>query len=71
MTLNVSDLKRSLEFYQGLFGMPIQARQGSRLLLRVGAGPQYLALQPADAGPGYNHFGIGVDNFDAGRAMRF
>ena len=72
MTLNVSDLKRSLEFYQGLFGMPIQARQGSRVLLRVGAGPQYLALQPADAGtkPGFSHFGISVDNFDAGRAMQ-
>lgn len=72
MTLNVSDVKRSLEFYQALFGMPIQARQGARVLLRVGAGPQYLALQPADAGtkPGFSHFGIGVDNFDAGQAMQ-
>src|SRR5579863_10520814 len=72
MTLNVSDLKRLLDFYQGLFGMPVQARQGSRVLLRVGAGPQYLALQPADAGakPGFSHFGIGVDNFEAGRAMQ-
>ena len=36
MTLSVSDPKRSLDFYQGLFGMPIQARQGatSRWTLR-------------------------------------
>ena len=27
-TLSVSDPERSVEFYQGLFGMPIQARQG-------------------------------------------
>ena len=44
MTLFVSDPKRSLEFYQGLFGMPIQARQGNSGagLLRIGSGPQYL-----------------------------
>ena len=29
ITLTVSDVGRSLDFYQGLFGMPIQARQGS------------------------------------------
>jgi hypothetical protein len=28
MTLTVSDPRRSIDFYQGLFGMPIQARQG-------------------------------------------
>ena len=27
--LAVSDPKRSVEFYQGLFGMPVQARQGA------------------------------------------
>ena len=44
ITLTVSDVKRSLEFYQGLFGMPIQARQGSTVLLRIGNGPRFLAL---------------------------
>ena len=29
LTLTVSDLPRSLRFYQELFGMPIQARQGA------------------------------------------
>src|SRR5262245_696543 len=29
ITLTVSDVKRSVEFYQGLFGMPVQARQGA------------------------------------------
>ena len=51
MTLYVSDPKRSLEFYQGLFGMPIQARQGTAGsgLLRIGSGPQYIALAAAGA----------------------
>lgn len=71
MTLVVSDIARSVEFYQRLFGMPIQGRQGSTVLLRVGAGPQFLALKPADSGvrPGYSHFGIGVANFDAERTL--
>jgi hypothetical protein len=45
-TLSVSDPKRSLEFYQALFGMPIQAYQGpddsAPPGLRIGAGPQFL-----------------------------
>jgi len=49
MTLTVSDVKRSLDFYQGLFGMPIQARQGSSVFLRIGAGPKFVALKQAAA----------------------
>ena len=72
MTLVVSDIARSVEFYQGLFGMPVQGRQGSTVLLRVGAGPQFLALKLADSGarPGYSHFGLGVANFDAERTLK-
>lgn len=72
MTLLVSDLQRSLEFYQGLFGMPIQARQGSTVLLRVGTGPQFLALKAAEgsARPGYSHFGLAVDGFNADRVLK-
>ena len=42
ITLTVSDVKRSVEFYQGLFGMPVQARQGSTVLLRIGSGPRFI-----------------------------
>src|SRR5574339_126889 len=71
MTLAVSDVKRSLEFYQGLFGMPIQARQGDGPLLRVGPGPKFMALAPAgtDRRPGVSRFGIAVENFDADRIV--
>jgi catechol 2,3-dioxygenase-like lactoylglutathione lyase family enzyme len=71
MTLTVSDLKRSLDFYQGLFGAPIQARQGSTVLLRVGAGPQYLALAESreNAKPGISLYGMSVDGFNAGRIV--
>jgi catechol 2,3-dioxygenase-like lactoylglutathione lyase family enzyme len=71
ITLTVSDVKRSLEFYQGLFGMPVQARQGSTVLLRIGDGPRFLALRQAGAGerPGISALGFGVRDFTVDRAM--
>jgi catechol 2,3-dioxygenase-like lactoylglutathione lyase family enzyme len=70
MTLSVSDPKRSLEFYQRVFGMPIQARQGSTVCLRVGSGPQFLALSAAGSGaPSINHYCLTVDGFNQDRLL--
>lgn len=71
MTLAVSDPQRSLEFYQGLFGMPVQARQGPTPCLQIGDGPQFMALTGggADARPEINHFCLTVEPFDAERLM--
>ena len=66
--LAVSDPKRSVDFYQGLFGMPIQARIGATTLLRVGAGPQFISIAPAGSGaPAISHYCLGVDGFDVGK----
>ncbi len=72
ITLTVSDVKRSLEFYQGLFGMPVQARQGSTVLLRIGNGPRFLALRPAASGerPSISALGFGVQDFSVDRALQ-
>lgn len=72
LTLTVSDVGRSIKFYQDLFGMPIQARQGSTVFLRIGAGPQFLALRPAAAGerPSISAFGMGVEDFSIDRVLR-
>src|SRR5688572_20226276 len=72
ITLTVSDVKRSVDFYQGLFGMPIQARQGSSVLLRIGSGPRFLALRQAAAGerPSISALGFGVQNFSVDGAMK-
>jgi catechol 2,3-dioxygenase-like lactoylglutathione lyase family enzyme len=71
MALIVSDLKRSLEFYQGLFGLPVLARRENTVLFRVGGGPQSFALTQAagNARPGYGHYGMSVEGFDAGRIV--
>ena len=69
--LSVSDMKRSIDFYQGLFGMPIQARQGDNVLLRIGKGPQFMMLQPAGANAPsiVSRLGLKVDNFNADRIV--
>jgi catechol 2,3-dioxygenase-like lactoylglutathione lyase family enzyme len=72
ITLTVSDVARSLDFYQGLFGMPVQARQGSTVLLRIGNGPRFLALRQAAGGekPSISALGFGVQDFAIDRAMQ-
>lgn len=72
VTLTVSDVPRSLRFYQGLFGMPIQARQGSMVLLRIGDGPRFLALKQAAAGeqPSISALGFGVPGFAIDPALK-
>jgi catechol 2,3-dioxygenase-like lactoylglutathione lyase family enzyme len=72
LTLTVSDVARSLDFYQGLFGMPVQARQGSTVLLRIGAGPKFLELRPAAAGerPSISALGFAIERFDIDRAVK-
>ena len=72
ITLTVSDVQRSLDFYQGLFGMPVQARQGSTVLLRIGNGPRFLALKAAAAGerPSISALGFGVQDFAVDRALK-
>ena len=72
LTLTVADVKRSLDFYQGLFGMPVQARQGGSVFLRIGAGPKFLALKQAAAGerPSISALGFAVEKFDVTSALK-
>ena len=72
ITLTVTDVARSLDFYQGLFGMPVQARQGSTVLLRIGNGPRFIALRQATGGekPSISALGFGVQEFSIDRAMQ-
>jgi catechol 2,3-dioxygenase-like lactoylglutathione lyase family enzyme len=68
-TLLVSDVKRSIDFYQGLFGMPIQTRRDLTVLLRIGNGPQFMAIGPAGTNPPSIApvVGLTVDNYNADR----
>jgi catechol 2,3-dioxygenase-like lactoylglutathione lyase family enzyme len=63
--LAVADPKRSVDFYQGLFGLPIHARDGTTTLMTVGRGPQFISIAAAAGGatPRFSHFCLGVDDF--------
>src|SRR6185295_8624238 len=67
----VADAKRSVDFYQGLFGMPVRGRQGSMTLLQMGAGPQFLAIAPVQGGaaPSITHYCLGVEGFRLDAAL--
>lgn len=67
--IKVSDVDRSLKFYQDIFGAPIQARRGEQVMLRVGDGPHFFSLSPVAEGeqPGFSHIGLSVANFDVDR----
>ena len=69
--LEVSDMKRSLDFYQGLFGMPVQLRRDGGVLLRIGNGPQFMSLMPAgtNAPRLVPNVGMSVENFNADRIV--
>src|SRR6185436_825252 len=68
VTLSVSDVKRSVDFYQGLFGMPVISRQGMTANLQIGAGPQFLGVSSAGSiAPNINHLCLGVDDFNVDR----
>ena len=70
--LMVSDLKRSIDFYQTLFGMPQGQSSDTIARLQIGAGPVHLELLTAAAGatPSINHFCLGVEGFDADRIAK-
>jgi len=71
VTLAVSDIKRSIDFYQGLFGMPVISRQGSTTNLQIGAGPQFLGVTAAGSNaPRLDHLALGVDDFNVERVSR-
>jgi catechol 2,3-dioxygenase-like lactoylglutathione lyase family enzyme len=72
IALTVSDPRRTIDFYQGLFGMPVQARQGTTTYLRIGAGPRFLAILPAGPGerPSISRFGMGVEQFNVENLLK-
>lgn len=63
--LVVSDVTRSLDFYQRVFGAAIQARQHNKVILRIGDGPQFFSIVQAGPGqsPSISHIGLGIENY--------
>ena len=71
MTLQVSDVPRSLAFYQDLFGLRVQARQGETVCLQIGDGPEFIALTPKvpEHPATLHHFGLSVPGCNASEVI--
>ncbi len=68
----VSNVDRTVEWYQKVFGLPVQYRYdvagGKAAVLAVGKGPQSVVLYPANgAKPGYSHWGFGIPGYNRAR----
>ena len=69
VTISVRDVQKSVEFYQGLFGIPVLTPQPPGTNLKVGTG--FLGIYPAQGqATGINHLCFGLDNFDADTVLR-
>ena len=80
VSISVADIKRSVDFYQGLFGMTVKSQQGvgdnvtaggdgTVVNLAPGPGPEFLGIYQGKPVGDIGHFCLGVQNFDADRTM--
>lgn len=60
ISLYVSNLQRSTDFYQKMFGCTVNKREGNNQLV---FGKNFLVLRPGNPPGKVDHFAIGVDNF--------
>jgi catechol 2,3-dioxygenase-like lactoylglutathione lyase family enzyme len=61
ISLYVSNLQRSTDFYQRVFGCSVNKREGNNQLM---FGKNFLVLRPGNPPGKVDHFAIGVDNFN-------
>jgi len=61
ISLYVSNLDRSTDFYQRTFGCKVNKRDGNNQLV---FGKNFLVLRPGNPAAKVDHFAIGVDNFN-------
>lgn len=71
VSIFVPNVQKSVEFYQGLFGMPLLTRQDPGINLSTGQG--FLGIYPNQAGAtggSINHLCFGIENFDADATLK-
>jgi catechol 2,3-dioxygenase-like lactoylglutathione lyase family enzyme len=70
LAMGVSDVERTADWYQKIFGMPVRFAQDASAakvaVLRIADGPEFLELFPVAKGakPGFVHLGFGVQRFN-------
>ncbi|MFZ8929467.1 MAG: VOC family protein [Pseudohongiellaceae bacterium] len=64
--IRTTDPERSKNFYQSLFGLPVQTGSDGRTVLQIGNEQQYMAIRAVADGesPGISQLGYSVSNYD-------
>src|SRR5437899_12351816 len=63
VSIQVSDIKRSAEFYLRAFGLPMRVA-GNPSAIRLGVGPSHLTLRQEKPSGNVDHFCLGIDKFN-------
>jgi catechol 2,3-dioxygenase-like lactoylglutathione lyase family enzyme len=69
VSIQVSDIKRSTEFYMRAFGLP-KRKAGNPDAVRLGVGPSHLTLRQEKPSGNVDHFCLGIDKFNHDSAVR-
>ena len=64
VSITVSNLQRSVEFYRNVFGLPVQSENKAAELVQLKLGPSHLSIRRGDGPKGVDHFAIGLDRFN-------
>ena len=70
VTVFVPNVQKSVDFYQGLFGMPILTRQDAGINLSTGTGFYGIYPAPNATAGSVNHVCFGIENFDADAVLK-
>jgi catechol 2,3-dioxygenase-like lactoylglutathione lyase family enzyme len=70
VSIQVSDLPRSIAFYQKMFGLTILSEDKPNEIVRLGAGKVLVSLHHKSPTGLVDHFAIGVEKFDKDSVTR-
>jgi catechol 2,3-dioxygenase-like lactoylglutathione lyase family enzyme len=70
VSIQVSDLPRSIAFYEKMFGLTILSEDKPNEIVRLGAGKVLVSLHHKSPTGLVDHFAIGVEKFDKESVMR-
>jgi catechol 2,3-dioxygenase-like lactoylglutathione lyase family enzyme len=69
VSIQVSDIKRSAEFYMRAFGLPKRVATNPSSV-RLGVGPSHLTLRQEKPSGNSDHFCLGIDKFNREAVIR-
>ena len=64
VSIVVSNLQRSIEFYQKTFGLPVQSEDKATETVLLKLGKNHLSIRHRAGPTGVDHFAIGLDRFN-------